>query len=120
MFKTRIATVNDYIAGFRVDVQERLATLRSIIKKAAPKAEEIISYNMPLYKNNGKLIVSFAAWKTHIGLYPTPKTTGELKKKLKPYEGAKSTLRFPYNEKLPVALIAKVIKLRLGLSKLGK
>lgn len=120
MSKVKIVTVDDYIGGFPIEIQEKLKSIRSIIKNVAPNAEEMISYNMPLYKNNGNLIISFAAWKTHIGLYPAPRTSGEIKKKLKPYEGAKSTLRFPHNEKLPVAIISKVVKLRLGLSKVGK
>lgn len=120
MAKPKIETVDDYIAGFPGEVKERLKTLRGIIKKVAPKAAESISYNMPLYKNDGKLIVSFAAWKTHIGMYPAPQSSVEFKKKLKPYEGAKATLRFSHKEKLPVALISKVVKLRLRLSNAGK
>ena len=112
MASSPIKTVNEYIAGFTGEVQERLIILREIIRKAAPNAEEMISYNMPLYKYNG-MLVSFAAWKTHIGLYPTPKATGEFKRNLKPYEGAKSTLRFPHKEKLPATLITKLVKMRM-------
>jgi uncharacterized protein YdhG (YjbR/CyaY superfamily) len=105
-------TVETYIAGFPKDIQSMLKQLRTAIKKAAPDAEEIISYHMPLYKWHG-MLVSFAAWKTHIGLYPTPKASDELKKQLVPYEGAKSTLRFPLDKPLPIELISKVVKLRM-------
>jgi len=105
-------SVEDYIAGFPIDVQDLLEKMRTTIKKAAPQAEEMISYNMPLYKWNG-MLVSFAAWKNHIALYPTPLVTGEMKKKLAPFEGAKSTLRFPIDKPLPLLLISKVVKLRM-------
>jgi uncharacterized protein YdhG (YjbR/CyaY superfamily) len=105
-------SVEDYIAEYPFEIQNLLVRMRGIIKKAAPQAEEMISYNMPLYKWNG-MLVSFAAWKKHIGLYPTPRVSGEMKKKLAPYEGAKATLRFPINKPLPTSLIAKVVKLRM-------
>ena len=108
--------VDQYIAEFPRDVQERLELIRSVIKKLAPQAEEKISYNMPYYKLNGMLI-SFAAWKNHIALYPTPALTGPLKQKLKPFEAAKSTLRFPLDELLPLSLITQVVKLRINENK---
>lgn len=67
--------VDQYISEFPPDVRERLELIRSIIKKQAPQAEEKISYNMPYYKLNG-MLVSFAAWKNHIALYPAPSVTG--------------------------------------------
>ena len=112
MASTKPESIEDYIAGFPVEVQVRLKQMRSTIKKAAPKAEEVIRYNMPLYKWNGTLI-SFAAWKAHIGLYPSPVVTGEMKKKLSPFEGSKATLKFPIDKPLPLPLISKIVKLRL-------
>jgi len=105
-------SVTEYIAGFPPDVQSKLEQIRVTIRMAAPKAEEMISYNMPLYKWNG-MLVSFAAWKNHIALYPTPVATGELKKKLISFEGAKSTLRFPIEKPIPLGLIVEVVKLRM-------
>jgi uncharacterized protein YdhG (YjbR/CyaY superfamily) len=113
MAASQIKTVDEYITGFNGEIQERLIKVRQIIKKVAPKADEMISYNMPLYKYDGRMLVSFAAWKTHIGMYPTPNAQGDLKKELALYEGAKSTLRFPYHDKLPTALIAIAVRLRL-------
>jgi uncharacterized protein YdhG (YjbR/CyaY superfamily) len=112
MTTTKPRNIDDYIASFPNDTREILERIRTTIKRASPQAEEMISYNMPLYKYNG-MLVSFAAWKNHIGLYPAPLATGELKKKLKPYEGAKSTLRFPIDKPMPLGLIAKVVKLRM-------
>lgn len=106
-------SVDDYISGFPPDVREKLERLRHAIRKAAPKAEEVISYKMPLYKLNG-MLVSFAAWKNHIGMYPTPATTGELKKKIEPFEGSKATLKFPLDKPLPLTLISKLVKLRVA------
>ncbi|MEX2235406.1 MAG: DUF1801 domain-containing protein [Cyclobacteriaceae bacterium] len=104
--------IEEYIPDFPKDIQKILKQIRATVKKAAPEAEEMISYNMPLYKWNG-MLVSFAGWKKHIGLYPTPATTGELKKKLAPYEGSKSTLKFPIDKTIPLDLITKVVKLRM-------
>lgn len=104
--------VDEYIASFPEEIQKFLKQIRGAVKNAAPKAEESISYNMPMYKWKG-MLVSFAAWKKHVGLYPTPSLTAELRKKLTPYEGAKSTLRFPLDKALPTDLITKVVKLRL-------
>jgi uncharacterized protein YdhG (YjbR/CyaY superfamily) len=104
--------VEDYIASFPNNIQKILNQIRRIIKKAAPDAEEMISYNMPLYKWHG-MLVSFAAWKDHIGLYPTPLAAGELKKKLLPYESAKATLKFPLDKQIPMKLITEIVKLRM-------
>lgn len=112
MATTKPGNVDEYIAGFSTDVQKRLKLIRAAILKAAPDAEEYIGYNIPSYKLNG-MLVSFAAWKTHIGLYPSPSVSGEFKKRLAPYEGAKSTLRFPFDKSLPQQLITKIVKLRM-------
>jgi uncharacterized protein YdhG (YjbR/CyaY superfamily) len=118
MASTKHQGVEDYINSFPRDIQKILKQVRRTIKKAAPQAEEIISYNMPLYKWNG-MLVSFAAWKKHIGLYPIPKTTGELKKKLTPYEGSKSTLKFPVDKPIPLDLITEIVKLRMKENRAG-
>jgi uncharacterized protein YdhG (YjbR/CyaY superfamily) len=112
MTTTKPGNVEEYISGFPTDIQKMLKQIRRAVKKASPQAEELISYNMPLYKWNG-MLVSFAAWKTHIGLYPTPLSSGEFKKKLIPYEGAKATLRFPIDKPLPLTLITRIVKRRM-------
>lgn len=105
-------TVEEYISGFPEEIRQKLQQLHDVVKQTVPDAEEMISYNMPLYKWKGMLI-SFAAWKTHIALYPMPAAKGALRQKLIPFQGAKSTLRFPLTGPLPLGIIIEVIKLRM-------
>ena len=112
MATTKSKDVDDYIDSFPKDIQKILRQIRLTVRKAAPEADEMISYNMPLYKWNG-MLVSFAAWKKHIGLYPSPRAAGELKKKLMPYEGSKATLKFPVDKPIPLDLITQVVKMRM-------
>ncbi len=114
-------TVKEYISGFPENIRQKLEQLQEVVKQTVPEAEEMISYNMPLYKWKGMLI-SFAAWKNHIAVYPMPAAKGVLLKKLIPFQGAKSTLRFPLEGPLPLGLIIEVIKLRMkeNLRKPGK
>lgn len=100
--------IDEYIAGFPKETQKVLKTMRRAIRKGAPKAEETIKYAMPTFTLSGNLI-SFAAWKNHIGFYPAPKGA-EFQDALAPYEGSKSTLKFPIGKPLPVPLIVKVVK----------
>lgn len=110
--KAQPQTIDEYIQPFPSEVRKRLETLRQIIRKAAPNAQETIKYTIPTFTLNGNML-SIAAYKNHIGMYPTPAVTGDLKKKLAPYVAAKSTLRFPLDEPLPLPLIRKVVKLRV-------
>jgi len=103
--------VDEYIAGFPKDVQKILNKIRSTIKKAAPKAEEAISYQIPTFRLNGNLI-HFAAYKNHIGLYPAPRAVEKFKKELARYGAGKGTLRFPLDEPIPYDLITKIVEFR--------
>ncbi len=85
--------------------------MRSIIKKAIPKAEEIISYNMPAYKTN-TVLVYFNAFKNHLGFYPTPSAITAFKDKLAEYSTSKGCIRFPYTKKIPAKLISDICKYR--------
>lgn len=104
--------VDEYIALQPPEVQEILKKLRQAIKKAAPQAEEGISYTMPAYKYHG-VLVYFGAYKTHIGFYPTGNGIAAFKKELSAYEGSKGTVRFPLNKPLPLGLISKIVKYRV-------
>ena len=104
--------MDEYISTFPKNVADVLKELRKTIKEEAPQAEELISYNMPAYKQNG-FLVSFAAWKTHIGLYPIPAGDEDFKKEVAGYKSHKSTLQFPYSEPLPLEFIKKVVRLRI-------
>ena len=110
--KLKPKNVDAYIATAPKEVQRKLKELRAAIRKAAPDAEERISYGMPYYGYKGRLAY-FAAFKKHIGLYvPTP-VIEEHKSELKDYEAANATVRFPLDKKLPVMLIKKLVKARM-------
>ena len=110
--KARPKNIDEYIAGFPSDIQKILAKIRSTIKKAAPGAEEKISYQMPTFTLNGNL-VHFAAFREHIGFYPTPSGTEKFQKELTAYKGGKGSIRFPLDEPIPFALIEKIVKFRV-------
>jgi uncharacterized protein YdhG (YjbR/CyaY superfamily) len=101
--------VDEYIAGFPKPVQTLLRKVRRTIRAAAPTADEVISYNIPAYKGHG-MIVFFAGFKGHIGLFPPVRGNVTLEKAVKRYAGAKGNLRFPYKEALPLALISRIVK----------
>jgi uncharacterized protein YdhG (YjbR/CyaY superfamily) len=105
-------TIDAYIAGFPKDVQSILQKVRTTIRKAAPEAEEAIKYRMPTFTLKGNL-VHFAAFKSHIGFYPTPTGTEKFKRELSVYEGAKGSVRFPLDRPIPFALISRIVKFRV-------
>ena len=104
--------IDEYIARFPSDVRKILERVRRTIRKAAPEAEEAISYQIPTFKLKGNL-VHFAAWKEHIGFYPTSSGIRKFKKELSAYEGAKGTVKFPMDEPIPLDLIARIVKFRV-------
>jgi len=111
--KTKVAgNTDEYIAGFPIETQEKLKQLREIIRKAAPKAEEIISYGMPAYKYFG-VLVYFAGYAKHIGFYPTGSGIENFQKELAAYKTSKGTVQFPLSKKLPVGLISQIVKFRV-------
>jgi uncharacterized protein YdhG (YjbR/CyaY superfamily) len=112
MKSVHAANMDEYIAGFPKDIQQVLEQMRTVIKKAAPAAEETIKYSMPTFTLKGNLI-HFAAYKNHIGLYPAPREVDAFKKQLSAYEGVKSTVKFPLDKPLPVGLISKIVKFRV-------
>jgi uncharacterized protein YdhG (YjbR/CyaY superfamily) len=102
-------TVNEYIKQYPANVRNALKEIRKAVRAAAPGAAETIKYGMPTYVQNGN-VVSFGAYKTHIGFYPT---VAEYKKEQAPYLAHKSTLQFPLDKPMPLALIRKVTKARV-------
>ena len=107
-----IKTVDEYIRLFPKSVGAKLKTIRAIIKKAAPKAEEKISYGMPGYKLNDVLIY-FAGYEHHIGLYPFPSAIKHFQKELVKYKTSKGTVQFSHDRPLPLLLIRKIVKFRV-------
>ena len=108
----QVQTINEYIAGFPKQVQEILEKLRATIGKAAPGAEETINYGIPTFTLQGNL-VHFAAFKNHIGFYPTPSGIEAFKKELSVYDGAKGSVQFPIDKPLPLGLVTKIVKFRV-------
>ena len=108
----KFKTVEEYIASFPEDVQELLEACRVAIKEAAPGAEELISYNIAAFKLNG-LLVWYAAFKNHIGLYPRPSAINVFEKELTGYKTSKGAIQFPINKKIPLGLIKKIVKYRV-------
>ena len=116
MQNTKLKTVDEYISALPEQWRTTIETLRTTIKKAAPKAEESISYGMPTYKENGPVIF-FAVWKSHIGLYLTGSTIAHFEKELKCYTSSKGTLQIPLENPLPIELIAEIVKFRVAENK---
>jgi len=108
----RTNDIDKYIAGFTKDKQKLLEQLRGIIRKAAPQAQEAISYGMPAFKQNG-MLVFFAAWKNHIGFYPTSSGIKAFKKDLSPFEVSKGTVQFSLDKPLPKGLVTKIVKFKV-------
>jgi uncharacterized protein YdhG (YjbR/CyaY superfamily) len=104
--------INEYIAGFPESVRGILEALRATIKEAVPGAEETISYAIPAFKLKGRILVYFAGFKNHIGLYPAPRENEAFKKELSGYKGGKGTVQFPLTEPIPLPLVAKIVKFR--------
>ena len=105
-------TIDEYISNFPKETRLLLESMREIIRKAAPDAEEAISYAMPTFKLNGNL-VHFAAAKNHIGFYPAPSGINAFQKELAKYKSSKGAVQFPIDEKLPLGTIAKIVKYRV-------
>lgn len=113
--------IDDYIDRFPGEAQQLLQQMRTTIKKAAPKAEETISYGIPAFRQNG-MLVWFAAFKNHIGFYPHASGITAFKKELSAYKSAKGSVQFPFESPLPLALVSRMVKFRVkeNIGKAGK
>lgn len=111
--KTPITTIDDYIASFPAPIRKLLKDMRKAIKSAAPEAEERISYQMPAFSQNG-ILVYFAAFKNHIGFFPTTSGIGAFKKELSFYKGGKGSIQFPLDQPLPLTLVRKIVKFKVS------
>ena len=109
---TAAKNTDDYIRQFPEKQQAALEQIRKAIKAAAPAAEEVISYQMPAYKQNG-MLVYFAGYENHVGFYPTPSGIEAFKKELAVYKGAKGSVQFPIDKPLPLGLIKKIVQFRI-------
>jgi uncharacterized protein YdhG (YjbR/CyaY superfamily) len=105
-------TIDEYNAGFPPEKRAILEKIRATIREAAPDAKEVISYRMPTFTQNG-VLVHYAAFKNHIGLYPPVSGDVELEAALAPYAGEKGNLRFPLDRPIPYDLIGRVVRHKL-------
>lgn len=113
MAKTRFPSVDAYIAAQPEAVQPVLQQVRAAIRKGAPDAAEVISYQIPAYKAAGGLVIFFAGWKEHFSLYPfADDVAAQFEKELAPYDRSKGTIKFSLSEKPPLKLIEKLARAR--------
>jgi uncharacterized protein YdhG (YjbR/CyaY superfamily) len=112
MPRLKFNTMDEYIASFPKDVRDILESLRRAIRESAPDAEEAISYGIPTFKLNGNL-VHFAAFKNHIGFYPTSSGIAAFKKELFRYRQSKGTVQFPIEKPIPFNLVKKIVRHRV-------
>lgn len=113
--KQKFQTIDEYIKTFPKDIQKILGTVRQIIKKSAPTAVEAINYQIPTFKLNGNL-VHFAAFKNHIGFYPGSEAIKVFKREIVSYKSSKGAIQFPIDKPIPLALIHKIVKLRVKIN----
>lgn len=106
------ATVDEYIAASAPAARSFLEEIRRVVRAEAPEAEEFISYRMPAFKQHG-ILIYFAAFKHHIGVFPPVSGDARLEKALEPYAGPKGNLRFPMDRPIPYSLIRRIVKLKL-------
>ncbi len=107
-------TIKTYIEELPENIQNVLQQVYNAAKEVLPGTEETISYGMPTFKLDGKNIVHFAAFKNHIGFYPTPDGINEFQKELSQYKGAKGSVQFPLDKPIPLDLIKRMTLFRLN------
>jgi uncharacterized protein YdhG (YjbR/CyaY superfamily) len=112
--KVKIDTIDDYLAPLSPDQRAALESLRRAIQTAAPKAEECISYQIPAFRLDGKLLVAFGAAAKHCAFYPGAFPVAAHKNDLKSYDTSKGTIRFQADRPLPATLVRKLVKARIA------
>lgn len=111
--KNNYQSIDEYILLFPPDVQDKLRRLRNVIREAAPDAKETISYQMPAFERNG-ILVYFAAFKNHIGFFPTSSGIAQFKDELSGYKGGRGSVQFPLDKSIPYELISRIVKFRVA------
>lgn len=104
-------SVEEYFSWFPPEIREKLELIRQTIRQAVPEAKEVISYHMPAFKTK-EVLVYYAAAKNHLGFYPTNGPVSEFKKELAAYKTTKGAIQIPYDQPVPVKLIADIAKFR--------
>ena len=116
--KTKPQTIEEYIKTAPAETRNKLRQMHACIRSAAPGATESLKWSMPAY-SYGKILVTFAVFKHHIGFYPMPSAVKAFAKNLTKYKTAKGSIQFPLNKPLPLALIRKITKFRVQESLAG-
>jgi uncharacterized protein YdhG (YjbR/CyaY superfamily) len=114
--RPKVTDVDSYISSFPTTTQKALKQMRATIKKAAPKAEETISYQIPAYKYNGQILVYFAGYDHHIGFYPTASGIENFKSEFANYKSSKGAVQFPIDAPLPLDLVTRIVQFRIKLN----
>jgi uncharacterized protein YdhG (YjbR/CyaY superfamily) len=114
-----VATIDEYVAGLPDDVRGRMQTLRALVHRVVPGAEERISYAMPTFAVEGRSVVHLAAWKKHIALYPLPELPGEWAAEAEQWRGAKDALHLPHDRPLPTELLEQVVTALVARAQVG-
>jgi uncharacterized protein YdhG (YjbR/CyaY superfamily) len=107
-------SIDEYIAGFPPETQIVLEEMRALIRTSAPGATETISYAIPTFDLNGRHLVHFAGYKSHIGFYPVPSGLEAFKEDLMPYKQGKGSVQFPLGQPLPADLIRRIVEFRVA------
>ncbi len=110
---SQFKTIDEYLVQFPENVRELLQEIRKTIRNSAPQAEETISYGMPAFKLNGKILVYFAAFKNHIGFFPTASGIEAFKEEVSAYKTSKGTVQFPLDRPIPLGLVSKMVKFKV-------
>ncbi|MCW5922994.1 MAG: DUF1801 domain-containing protein [Saprospiraceae bacterium] len=114
MATAKPSNMDEYIAGFPKEVQPILEQVRATIRKVAPDADEAISYGIPTFRFRKTILVHFAAFKNHIGFYPTPTAGEAFKEELSGYKTGKGSVQFPLDKPMPLDLITRITQSRIG------
>jgi uncharacterized protein YdhG (YjbR/CyaY superfamily) len=110
--RDEFATIDEYIASFPPDIQEKLQGIRGVIRNAVPGAEEAIRYGMPTFRLDGHNLAHFAAFKDHLSFFPTPSGVEKFQKELSSYALSKGTIRFPPDKPVPLDLVERIARFR--------
>lgn len=110
--RTQYATIDEYIASFPPEVQEKLRSIRAVIHATVPDAEETIRYAIPTFRLNGRNLVHFAGFRDHISFFPTASGVNHFRGELSPYTISKGTIRFPLDEPMPLDLVERITHFR--------
>lgn len=112
LMEQKFSNIDEYIAAFPDDIQERMREIRATVKKLVPEVEEKISYGMPAFHLHKTYLVYFAAFKNHIGFYPAPVGNETFKEDLTLYKTGRGSVQFPHTMPIPFDLISKIVEFR--------